>query len=100
MTLTSSVRFTGIVQAAHYILIKPKYLIEVLDIKTGGGVKVTMSLNNPDGSVLKYSHNGPNKGVAKGLCAEEALSSVTHKLNYVSMCYVLCQVYIFFTLNA
>jgi hypothetical protein len=78
-----------------FILMKPNYQIEVLDQKTGGGVRVTMIVNNPDGSVKSFSHIGPNKGVAKGLCAEEALSSTsseTCSINYTFLCNILSQV--------
>jgi hypothetical protein len=75
-------------------LIKPNplYEIETLDQRTGGGVRATMTISNSDGSVMRYSRVGTNKGVAKRLCAEDALSVITWTQNYSSLCNLLCQV--------
>jgi hypothetical protein len=82
-------------KANELIKPKPNYEIETLDPRTGGGVRATMTVTSPDGSVMKYSRVGPNKNVAKRLCAEDAMSAITTwSHNYTSLCNLLCQVYL------
>jgi hypothetical protein len=59
---------------------------------SGGGVRATMRILNPDGSVNRFSHIGPNSKAAKGMCAEEALSLVECSINYTMVCFHLCAV--------
>jgi hypothetical protein len=71
---------------------KPSYEIIKPDQIKGGDYKATMIVNNPDGSVIRVTHVGPHSRVAKGMCAEEVLSSVACRINYTSICNILCMV--------
>jgi hypothetical protein len=79
-------------RAGFFIKPVPKYQIQELDPSKGGGFMSTLTMRSPGGRVILYSHVGQTQCSAKGLCAEEALSSLPWKYNYTSLFNLLCQV--------